>query len=291
VLLNNNITLLVVGDLINMSLVVGLGDHDLHAAADPANGNVTEDVDETDSRDDVADASALSVGNCSLNRGEDCSARNTHDKDTGGAASMATKVGSTHSEDGRVHGSLEEEDGNQDTDTGDTLTSAAVGSESNGAARVDNHDEVGAQEHGKTSSDESTNGEGDEGIAKHGAGLAGRDTTVLVGIVDEEGSNSDLGTDVTELSKEGEPHVVLLPDGAMASMASLVLNDGLGDLRELGEEEEDTDSGTSTGDSEVDILDVGEAVGVITSKEELGSDQGSNERGDTVPRLAELETS
>jgi hypothetical protein len=74
-------------------------------------------------------------------------------------------------------------------------------------------------------------------------------------------------------------------------MASLVLNDGLGDLRELGEEEEDTDSGTSTGDGEVDILHVGKAVGVLTSKEELGSDQGSNERGDTVPRLAELETS
>jgi hypothetical protein len=60
-------------------------------------------------------------------------------------------------------------------------------------------------------------------------------------------------------------------------MASLVLNDGLGDLRELGEEEENTDEGTSTGDSEVDILDVGEAVGVVTSEEELGGDQGSNE--------------
>lgn len=285
-----NIALLVLGDLINSSLIGALGDHDLHAAADPADGNVAENVDEANGRNNVADTSALGISNCTLDRRENRSAGNTHDKDTSSAASVAAKVGSTHGEDGRVHGSLEEEDGNQDTDTSDTLTSAAVGSESNSAARVDNHDEVGAEDHGKASSDKSADGEGDEGVAQHGAGLAGRDATVLVGVVDEEGSNSDLGTDVAELSKEGEPHVVLLPDGALASMASLVLNDGLGDLRELGEEEENSDSGTSAGDSQVDILDVGEAVGVVTSEEELGSDQGSNERGDTVPRLAELET-
>jgi hypothetical protein len=204
---------------------------------------------------------------------------------------VATKVGGTEGEDGGVHGSLEEEDGNQSTDGSFTRTGAAVSGKSNGAARVDNHDELGLEEDSETSSDESTNSEGDESVAKHVGGIGSRDTTVLVSVVDEEGSDGNLGTDVAELSTEGKPHVVLLPDGTISVVSSLILNDSLGDLRELGEEEQNTNSGTSTGDSEVDELDVGKAVLVLAREEELGGDQGSDERGDTVPRLTELETS
>jgi len=204
---------------------------------------------------------------------------------------VATKVGGSEGEDSGVHGSLKEEDGNQSTDGGFTGTSAAVSGKSNGAARVDNHDELGLEEDSQTSSDESTNSEGNESVAKHVGSIGSRNTTVLVSVVDEEGSDGNLGTDVAELSTEGKPHVVLLPDGTFSVVSSLILNDSLRDLRKLGEEEENTDSGTSTGDSEVDELDVGKAVLVLASEEELGGDQGSNERGDTVPRLTELETS
>lgn len=203
------------------------------------------------------------------------------------------EVSGTHGEDGGVHGSHEEEDGNEDTDTGNTPGSSTdVGSKSDGTARVDNHDELGAEDDSKTSSDEPTDSEGDESIAQHVATLGSGDVTVLVGVVDEEGSNGDLGTDVAELSTEGEPHVPLLPDGALSDVASLViLENSLADLRELGEEEENTDGGTSTGDSEVDILDVGEVVLVLAGEEELGGDEGTDEGSDTVPGLAELETS
>jgi len=204
---------------------------------------------------------------------------------------VSAEVGSTEGEDGRVHGGLEEEDGNQNTDRGGTGTSAAVGSKGNGTARVDDHDELGAEEDGETGSDETTNSEGDESVAKHVAGGSSRDTTVLMSVVDEEGGNGDLGTDVAELGTEGEPHVPLLPDGSLGSVSSLILDDSLGDLRKLGKEEENTNSSTSTGDSEVDKLDVGKAVLVLAGEEELGGNQGTDERGNTVPRLAELKTS
>lgn len=292
-LLNNDIILLViVGDLID-SRLLSLGGQEGDSAANPVDSDVAEDVDEANSRDDVGDSSALGVSDRALNRWENCSSRNTHDKDTSSTSSVVAEVSGTHGEDGGVHGSHEEEDGDEDTDTGNTPGSSTdVGSKSDGTARVDNHDELRAEDDSKTSSDESTDSEGDESIAQHVATLGSGDVTVLVGIVDEEGSNGDLGTDVAELSTEGEPHVPLLPDGALSDVASLViLKNSLADLGKLGEEEEDTDGGASTGDSEVDILDVGEVVLVLAGEEELGGDEGTDEGSDTVPRLAELETS
>lgn len=290
VLLDNDIVLLVTSDLIDLRLR-GLLDEDLHSTANPADSDVAENVDEADSRDNVADTSARGISNGALDRREDSSSRDTHDKDTSSAASVSAKVGSTEGEDGGVHGSLKEEDGNQNTDGSGTGTSAAVGSESDGAARVDDHDELGAEEDSQASSDESTDCEGDESVAEHVAGRGSRDTTVLVGVVDEEGGDGNLGTDVAELSNEGEPHVVLLPDGTLVAVSSLILDDSFGDLGELGEEEENSNSGTSAGDSEVDKLDVGKAVLVRAREEELGGDQGADERSNTVPRLAELQTS
>jgi hypothetical protein len=38
-------------------------------------------------------------------------------------------------------------------------------------------------------------------------------------------------------------------------------------------------------------LNIDQVVGILASEKELGSDQWADEGGDTVPRLAELETS
>jgi len=106
-------------------------------------------------------------------------------------------------------------------------------------------------------------------------------------------SNSYLGTNVAELSSEAEEKVVLLPDGAGADNVAVVvsgklkgrvvnngaspLSSGLSDLRQLGEEEHDTDSDTQKSDSQVDILNSLERVGVRAREEVLGCNQRSNE--------------
>lgn len=64
----------------------------------------------------------------------------------------------------------------------------------------------------------------------------------------------------------------------------------LGNFGKFGEEEGGGDRDTETRDGEVDPLDVGEVVGILTGKEVLGSDQRTGERGDTVERLRELKT-
>ena len=84
--------------------------------ADPVEANIRQDDDEADERNDIADTGTSSISNGALNRREDGSAGDAHDEDTGTATGVAAEVGSTESEDGWVHRSLEEEDGDKRTD-------------------------------------------------------------------------------------------------------------------------------------------------------------------------------
>jgi len=120
-----------------------------------------------------------------------------------------------------------------------------------------------------------------------------------VSVIEEEGSDGDLSTDVEELSDEAGDGSDLLPEGlvevrvgtlSVGKSLSLGLKGLLGDLGKLGEEEGESDHETETGNSHVDVLDSGEIVGVCSREEVLGGDQRSRERGDTVETLGELES-
>lgn len=112
--------------------------------------------------------------------------------------------------------------------------------------------------------------------------------------------NGNLSTDIAKLGDETEDHVVLLVERALTDLVSelvdgKVLNGGvvqhlLRDLRELGDEKQHSDGDTSTGDGQVDELHIDEVMGVLAGEEELGGDQGTDERCNTVPGLAELQT-
>jgi len=65
----------------------------------------------------------------------------------------------------------------------------------------------------------------------------------------------------------------------------------LGNFRELAKHKQNSDSNTCTGHCKVDKLDIGEVISVLAGKEELRGNEGTDERSDAVPRLAELETS
>ena len=114
-----------------------------------------------------------------------------------------------------------------------------------------------------------------------------------------------MGADVAELSNEAEDHVVLLVDrtltndltvGTDSKLDSGVLGDRpaaaslLLDLWKFGEEEKDCDSGTGAGDGQVNILHAVKIFATVLGEKGLGGDEGSDEGGDTVPGLAELQS-
>jgi hypothetical protein len=111
--------------------------------------------------------------------------------------------------------------------------------------------------------------------------------------VDAESRDGDLSSDVAELADETEDGVLALPEGTVVDDTTVllgVLEVVAGDFGELGEEEENCDGGTEAGDGEVDVLDGGELDRVGVLEESVGSDGGSDEGGETVERLGEVET-
>ena len=309
---------------------IALDAEDVEAVADPVEAGVSENEDEADEGDDVGDAGVGSIGDGSLDWGEDGTSRDTHDHDTGTATSVRAKVGSSEGEESRVHGSHEKEDDDKDTDTSNTANGADSGSAGNCEGSVDHKEEVGLEDRGETSGDETTDSEGDQGVRQHLRALRVGNTAILVRIIHEQSSAGNLkkkyksvkclrhcggwqssisylSTNVAELSSKAEEQVVLLPDGTSANdvsvgiggkLESRVVDNGasplgsrLSNLRQLGEEEHDTDSDTQKSDSQVDILDSLEGVGVLAREEVLGGDKRANEGGNAVPGLAELQTS
>ena len=138
--------------------------HDVAPMSDPVEGDVSKDIDKSNQGNDVRDTCACRVGNGALDRGEDSSSRDTHDQDTSTAASVAAEIRGPESEDGRVHGSLEKEDDDQDGDSRFAMSSADISVESDGKRSVDHKEEVGLENDCKGDGDETADGEGDQGI-------------------------------------------------------------------------------------------------------------------------------
>ncbi len=123
--------------------------------------------------------------------------------------------------------------------------------------------------------------------------MGGSESAVLSGVVDEEGGNGDLSTNIAELSNEAEDHVELLVEWSLANFISELIEsevlDGRGvehllrDFWQFGKEEQDGNGNTGTGNGEVDELDIDQVVGVLAGEEELGCDQGANEGSDSIP--------
>ena len=164
---------------------VALDAEDVEAVADPVEAGVSENEDEADEGDDVGDAGVGSIGDGGLDWGEDSTSGDTHDHDTGTATSVRAKVGSSEGEEGRVHGSHEEEDNDENTDTGNTADGADGSSAGNGEGGVDHEEEVGLEDRGETSGDETTDGESDQSVGQHLRALRVANSSRLVRVVHE----------------------------------------------------------------------------------------------------------
>lgn len=69
-----------------------LDTHDMAAMSEPMEEGVAKDIDESNEWDNVGDTCASSVGDRALDRGEDCSTRNTLDHDTSTATCVHSEV-------------------------------------------------------------------------------------------------------------------------------------------------------------------------------------------------------
>lgn len=165
---------------------------DVEAVAGPVEGGVSENEDETGERDDVGDAGVGSIGDGSLDWGEDSATGDTHDHDTGTAAGVRAEVGSSESEEGWVHGGHEKEDDDEDTDTGNAANRADSGGAGNGECGVDNEEEVGLEDRRETSGHKTTHSEGNQGVGQHLRTLRVGNSAGLMRVVDEESSAGNL---------------------------------------------------------------------------------------------------
>jgi len=130
--------------------------------------------------------------------------------------------------------------------------------------------------------------------------LGVRDTSVLSGVVDEQGSRCDLSTDVAELCDEAEDHVVLLVKGSGADDLSICVDSEFHGrfvdnratslytrlllyFRKLGAQEEYSDCNSKACNCKVDILDCRQVLSMLATEEKFAGNQRTNEGRDTVP--------
>lgn len=173
---------------------------DLEAMPDPVKGDISEDINEADQRHDIGDAGIRGICDSALDGWEHCAATDAHDEDAGATTRVTAQVGCAEGENGRVHWSFEEEDTNEHADGSGTAAGTHVCSHGNGDTGVAYHDEFGSQNGRNRRRDETSNGEGNEGIRQHVRRFGGCEAGFVRGIVDEERCDGDLGADVAELS-------------------------------------------------------------------------------------------
>lgn len=211
---------------------------------------------------------------------------------------MSTKTGGTEDEDDWVHDAHTVEDEHEADDRGEALDGSDQDEEDRAEDGVGEEEDWGRDEGEQGGTDESSDGEDDQGIRQELGTFLVMDTGLL-GSEEEVGTASNLSTDVEELSDGAGDGSVLLPEWLVglsvntlgeSESLSLGLEGLLTWLGQLGEEEGDGDDNTHESDGEVDPLDVGQVVGVLVGEEVLGGDQWSGERGDSVERLGELQS-
>jgi hypothetical protein len=185
------------------------------------------------------------------------------------------------------HNRFEEHDDHDASHTSHTLESGDENDEDTADDGVDHEQERGRHDGKKSSSEESSDGEEDQTVRQELSSLS-IGNTLLGAVVDEEGTDGDLSSDVHELGEEtpwsfGPPESLVgigdntLGETGLGKSISLGLESGLGGLGKLGADESDDDGDTEECDGEVDPLNVGEVVLVTTGEEILGGDERTGE--------------
>ena len=223
---------------------------------------------------------------------------------------MATETTERECEDGWEDARLEEEHDHEHSNTAPVAVGsiASVGADSRSE---ENHDEglVGKQDVAwlghvhETSSRETTNCEEtlSDGVEVGTLAMSLVDREIWVGlleVVDEEGGDGDLSTDVAELGGNTEEESVLLAHwlvnvaGGTSGHLSLISHIGIGDLRKRHKVEDDGEDGDESRDAEVDVLDGRQilAIGTDVLEDDKGGKDGCDNGAHSLEGLRQLET-
>lgn len=274
--------LLGLGNTHRLSLVGTNLESGLAPLKESENGDFGKEWDD----DVVADTSTVVVGDRTLDRRQDGTTSDTHDKKTSSATSVTTEVVGTQDEDQRVHDRLEEHDSHAGTDRGHAASGTDDESECHADESVDAEQEGGVDDRQERSTEETTDREEDETVRKVLRSRLVRKVSRLVGQVEEEGTDGNLSTDVAELSDEtegslGAPEADVLgrgtsENGGSGSLLGFESKVFFRNVRELGEDKGNDDQDTKAKDGKVDELNVLEA-GNTLGEEELGCNERADE--------------
>lgn len=174
-----------------------------------------------------------------------------------------------------------EHDDDEADDTTRTSLQRRDGADKGGTGDGADGQEQGSRHKGEESgTNESTDSKGDQTVREQLRSLRVGVTTVLVGVVDEEGSDGDLSSDVAELGGETEQ------DSEVGLLLGLLGSVHVGDdlvllghrvahvgLGKLGEQVRSGYGDPSDSDSQVDVLNVLVRVLVLIAEKVLGSDE------------------
>jgi hypothetical protein len=167
----------------------------------------------------------------------------------------------------------EHDDDETDDTTGTSLQRGDGAGKGTTSESADTQEERSRHKGQEGGSHESADGKGDQSVREHLRSLGVGETTVLVGVVQEEGTDGDLSTDVAELGGEtvedsSVGHLLALLGTVHGGDDLVLLGRGVGQVRlgQLGEEVGGGDANTGDSDRKVDVLYVCVRVLDIISK-------------------------
>lgn len=209
---------------------------------------------------------------------------------------MATKTTDGKSEDGWEDAGFEEENQAEHGNTSLALDTHRQGDEDHDSGHEHHEDLTGLEVEHQTSGGKTANGEQTlaNSISVTGSGVV--NTGRLNGVADEVGGNTDLGTDIAELSSNAKEESVLLLEGLFlvtgkrSSLLGLEFHIGICDLGKLGEEEDDGQEENESSNAEVCPLNLGQIILGGVGEEDTAGKKWSNDRADSLERLGQFET-
>lgn len=207
---------------------------------------------------------------------------------------MSAQTTDGQGKDSRENARFEEQHQCEEGETGFTPDTDCQSQEEQDTDHEDKEDQSGLDEHESTSSGESTDSEQrlTNGVSVRSCSLA--EVGGFLCISNELGSNTDLSTDVAELTSDTEEELVLLAKwlllvtsqiGALLSLKSHV---GICDFWDWREEEDDGKEGDEASNTDVCPLDLAEILGVL--EEHSGGEQRSDDGANSLERLRQLKT-
>jgi hypothetical protein len=235
-----------------------------------------------------------------LIRGESKKRRNngtTNDgsnDDSRSGLGVTSQSSNTQSEDGRETDRLKEVNSHEHGNSGISTSSHSSGTETDDTGEESNKHLTGLEELHQKSSSETTDSETSLSGSKEVRSHSVRSTRMdFSSVVNEVSCNRNLGSDVTELRQSSNPKKPLLLKGLLLEdtrVLGLSSHVCIGDLGNVGQEENTGEDKDEDSDSQVNPLNGSQVTVIDVLEEDLSGEDRSDDGSDGLNGLREVET-